>query len=149
MGKPKDNTPKIKQSERGEILEFVGVLGFTFFIFIWYIGGALIGWSQIVADLAAIVAVEEGTILRGENHYSPQMGASFFADTTSKISGSTAASAIGQPAFSPKPATRFVQVSVVGGVDWNFGPLRGDYTYGGGGAGRIHNFFPGPPDPWE
>jgi len=141
--------PEIKRSEKGEVLEFVGVLGFAFFVFIWYIGGALIGWSQIVADLAAIVAVEEATVLRGENNYSPQLGGTMFLDTTSKISGGAAASAIGSPAFSPKPQTRFVQVSVAGGLDWNFGLLRGEYTYGGGGVGRIHTFFPGPPDPWE
>ncbi|MGD2026419.1 MAG: hypothetical protein PVI99_01270 [Anaerolineales bacterium] len=143
------NSLEIKESEKGEILEFVGVLAFIFFVFTWYIGGTLIGWSQIVADLAAIAAVEEATVLRGDNFYSPQFGSMMFQDTTSKISGSSAAAAIGSPAFFPKPTNRFVEVSVVGGIDWNFGPLRGAYTYGGGGAGRIHTFFPGPPDPWE
>lgn len=141
--------PKIRESERGEVMEFVGVLAFTFFVFIWYIGGSIVSWSQIVADLAAIVAVEEGTVLRGDNFFAPQLGSAMFLDTTSSISGSTAVGAIGQPAFSHQPQTRSMRVSVVGGVDWNFGPLTGSYTYGGGGAGRIHNFFPGPPDPWE
>ena len=149
MSNQMNTKPNIKPSERGEIMEFVGVLGFTFFVFIWFIGGALISWSQIVADLAAIVGVEQGTILRGENYFSPSMGAAFFTDTTSSISGSSAVGAIGQPAFSPHPLTRTMSMSVAGGVDWNFGPLTGSYSYGGGGVGRIHNFYPGPPDPWE
>ena len=149
MNEQKSGQRIIKLSEKGEILEFIGVLTFTFFVVIWYLGGGLIGWSQLVADLASIVAVEEATLLRGDNSYAPQMGGALFLDTTSRISGSGASSAIGVPNIEAIPLQRMVQVSVTGGLDWNFGPLQGGYSYGGGGAGRIHNFFPGPPDPWE
>jgi hypothetical protein len=42
-----------------------------------------------------------------------------------------------------------VALTVLGGQEIQFGPIKTGYTFNGGSASRHWIFYSGPPDPWE
>jgi hypothetical protein len=106
-------------------------------------------WAQTVADIAAVRALRAASFNRGINLVSPGSGYEFFGESTSYLAGGNTASTLGQPAIVTDGIFRMVRLSVRGSTSWSFGPLIGQYSFGGGGAGRYWIFYPGPPAPWE
>ena len=152
MNKKEKTNSKInkKKSERGDqMLKFVlttpfmlillAALGFIPWLF----------WAQIVADVSAARGLRESSLNRGGDTVVISAGYGEFASSIGGLVGGKTAGTLGSPEIKANPVQRMVSFIVTGSTQWQFGPLGGGYRFGGGGAGRIHNFYAGPPDPWE
>jgi hypothetical protein len=139
-----------KNVERGDaILEFAAALP----LFILLLAGigifSWLFWAQAAADVAAIRGLKEASLNRGGDATSPGSGAASFRSSMGALTGSRTAGAVGDAHVSVSGAERMVNLAVTGSVQLLFGPLSSSFNFGGGGAGRVWRFWPGPPDPWE
>ncbi len=136
--------------ERGDtILEFTAALP----LFLLLIGGIAIFawafWAQAAADIAASRAVNEGSFNQGGDSISPAIGSSSFQRSMGFLTGDRTAGVVGEPIVSASESQHMVQFHVIGSIQLLFGPLDSLFKFGGGGAGRMWRFWPGPPSPWE
>jgi hypothetical protein len=139
-----------KRSEKGDsVLEFSILLPFLMAIMAAIGFGSWLFWSQAIADAAAVDAIRESAVNRGDNTVALSTGYGEFASSTAYLGGGQTAGVIGSPGIELNPFQRMVAFIVTGGTSWDFGPLSGGYDFGGGGSTRVHLFYPGPPDPWE
>lgn len=139
-----------RNSEKGDaILEFAGTLPFMMIMFVAVGFSAWLFWVQAAADAAAVSGIRESSMYRGNGRVYPSMGYDKFSDSVEVLAGRSASGLIGSPSIETNRVYRYVRLLVKGGTEWNFGPLSGSFSFGGGGATRLHNFYPGPPDPWE
>jgi hypothetical protein len=105
-------------------------------------------WTQGVASMSATYAVREAGMGRGNNAAAPSAGFSQYKFLTRTLGGGSA-EVIGDPVVNVNKSWRMVRLFPTGSTTWSFGPLFGSYEFDGGGAYRIHKFYPGPPRPWE
>ncbi len=141
---------KRKNLERGDtILEFAAALP----LFILLLAGigifSWLFWAQAAADVAAIRGLKEASLNRGGDAISPGSGAASFRSSMGFLTGSRTAGAVGDANVSVSGTERMVHFDVTGSVRLSFGPLNSIFNFGGGGAGRMWRFWPGPPNPWE
>ncbi len=139
-----------KNLDRGDaILEFAATLP----LFILLLAGigifSWLFWAQAAADVAAIRALQEASVNRGADTINPGAGAKSFRSSMGALTSERTAGAVGGASISTSAAKRMVHLNVTGSARLSFGPLEGLFNFGGGGAGRMWRFWPGPPDPWE
>jgi hypothetical protein len=139
-----------KNLERGDaILEFAAALP----LFILLLAGigifSWLFWAQAAADVAAMRALQEASVNRGADAINPGAGAKSFQSSIGTLTGGRTAGAVGGASVSTNAARRMVHLNVAGSVRLSFGPLESLFNFGGGGAGRMWRFWPGPPNPWE
>ncbi len=132
---------KHKINERGDtILEFAAALP----LFILLLAGigifAWVFWAQAAADVAAI---------RGLKDASTGSGSGSFESSMNALTNAKTAGAVGGADVSANESQRMVNLDVAGSIRILFGPLDSIFNFGGGGAGRMWRFWPGPPSPWE
>lgn len=140
----------LKKGQRGdELLEFSLTLPLMM-VFTAVIGfGTWLFYTQVVADISAVGAARESGLNRGNNQVYVGAGYDYFSDAAGSLSSSQTAGVIGTPNIVANFLNRMIRLNVTGSASWNFGPLFGEYSFGGGGSSRIHLFYPGPPSPWE
>jgi hypothetical protein len=141
---------KKRNPERGDtVLEFAVVLP----LFLLLLGGiglfAWAFWAQAAADVAASRALQAGSLNRGGDAVSPGAGIPSFQQSLRALTGGQTAGAVGSPEVSASPSQRLLHLDVLGQIRLLFGPLDSLFQFGGGGAGRLWRFWPGPPSPWE
>ncbi len=132
---------KQKINEHGDtVLEFAAALP----LFLLLLAGigifAWVFWAQAAADVAAVRAL---------NDASTGAGSGSFASSLSALTNGQTAGAVGGANVSTNTGQRMVNLDVTGSIRLLFGPLDSLFNFGGGGAGRMWRFWPGPPSPWE
>ncbi len=132
---------KRKNLERGDtVMEFAAALP----LFLLLMAGigifAWVFWAQAAADVAAI---------RGLKDASTGSGSSSFESSMNALTNGKTAGAVGGADVSVSDSQRMVNLDVAGSIRLLFGPLDSVFNFGGGGAGRLWRFWPGPPSPWE
>jgi len=139
-----------KKKEAGEtVLEFAAAMPLFTLILAGIVMFAWLFWAQAVADIASVRALKEGSINRGVDSVNPAYGTAFFTDSTFALTGGRTSGVIGNAGVTPSIPERTVQLRVNGMVSLDFGPIASLFRFGGGGAGRMWRFWPGPPDTWE
>ena len=139
-----------RKSEKGDtFVEFAGTLPFMMILFASVGFAAWLFWAQAAADAAAVSGIRASSMYRGNGRVYPGMGYEEFEEALEVLAGRSTSGVIGTPSIETNRAFRYVRLFVTGGTEWDFGPLSGEFSFGGGGATRLHNFYPGPPDPWE
>lgn len=135
----------LKKSERGQsVIEFVA--GLPLFILLAAGLGILsvFFWSLGMMDTAAAQGARDASLWRGGGN-TLTAGYSAYTATLSNLAGSEALSAA-SPKMTVAGGMRQVQFALNGGMHT---PINAILKFTSGAASRLHNFYPGPPDPWE
>ena len=140
---------KLKKVEQGDtLLEFamaipilILVLGFTGIF-------AYAFWMQSAAAMVAAQGARESGFDRG-GYINPSAGVEVYTTGVFKFLGSSSGSRAGTPEVATFLTQRQIRLNLSEFFDVNFGGLLFDVGLTGGGASRWHDFYEGPPDPWE
>ena len=134
-----------KRSERGQsVIEFVA--GLPLFILLAAGLGILsvFFWSLGMMDTATAQGARAASLWRGGGN-TLTAGYSAYNTTISSLAGPDALSAA-YPKMTVAGSRRQVLFNLNGGMET---PINAILKFTSGAASRLHNFYAGPPDPWE
>ncbi len=140
---------KQEKKDKGDsVLGFAAVL--PLFMMILGVTGILAWafWAQSASAMMAAEGVRQGGLDRGGQVH-PEAGAQIYSTGVFTILGGKTGATVGNPDIFTTLTQRQVRYNLSELQDVSFGFLGFQFKWAGGGAARMHDFYPGPPDPWE
>lgn len=140
-----------KRIERGvgELLDFA----VAFPIFLMLIAAIVVGcwmyWAQTIQNVATVRALRLASQAQGGQTVNAGAGAEFYSWSTMVLGGGKTSGLLGSPTIELSGNHRSVEFTVSGGTTIQFAGITINPTFHSGGTGRLSQFWPGPPDPWE
>jgi hypothetical protein len=148
MNLPSQSLARNKRERGDEFVEFALGLPFMMILLIAILGVCLLFFAEGISSGAGVFASRESGISRSNNAVFTGAGYGLFTETTATVGGGGISQILSGPVIGVNYPWRQVRVNSTGSIDWSFGGLLlGSFDFSGGGASRIHQFYPGPPDP--